>query len=300
MNKEKKYAPVVLFVYRKLDNTKRVVDSLKNNPESKYSQLIIFSDGPKGEHDIAEVEKVRSFLLTISGFLSINIIIRDHNLGLSNSLITGITETLRKFESAIFIEDDSLLSPFFLNFMNSALDKYENFENVICISGYSYPQYPKPKTPYFLLGAETWSMGTWRRGWANFENDSDKLIERLYRRKLKSKLNMYGFNFYELLLSQQRGEIDSWGVRWWASAVCENLLCLYPPEPHCINIGFNEFATHTKNIDPTASMETELSKKATTELPHYPKIYKRQILYIRFAKLTRILIWYAKSALNNY
>ena len=37
------------------------------------------------------------------------------------------------------MEDDILTSPYFLRYMNDALEKYENDENVWHISGWNYP-----------------------------------------------------------------------------------------------------------------------------------------------------------------
>ena len=41
------YAPIALFTYNRADKTQRVVESLLQNAEAKYSDLFIYSDGPK-------------------------------------------------------------------------------------------------------------------------------------------------------------------------------------------------------------------------------------------------------------
>lgn len=40
-------APVVLFTYKRLAITKKVIDSLRDNEEADRTELIIYSDGPK-------------------------------------------------------------------------------------------------------------------------------------------------------------------------------------------------------------------------------------------------------------
>lgn len=133
------YNPIVLFTYKRLGVTQRVVNSLLSNPEAKDSVIIIYSDGPKNEGDEIEVNEVRTYLRQLSGFKSIELIFRAKNLGLANSFITGITETLERFESAIFMEDDNLVSSGFLEFMNTTLELYKEDERVSCITGYSFP-----------------------------------------------------------------------------------------------------------------------------------------------------------------
>ena len=43
------YAPVLLFVYNRPVHTRRLVESLLQNPESAESRLFIYSDAPRDE-----------------------------------------------------------------------------------------------------------------------------------------------------------------------------------------------------------------------------------------------------------
>ena len=65
------YAPIALFTYNRADKTQRVVESLLQNAEAKYSDLFIFSDGPKTSEKKAGVEENRKYIHTISGFNSL-------------------------------------------------------------------------------------------------------------------------------------------------------------------------------------------------------------------------------------
>lgn len=246
LNEVDALAPIVLFTYKRLPVTQQVVNALLENPESKLSNCIIFSDGPKNVSDVDKVLEVRNYLYTLHGFKTIEIICRDRNLGLASSFINGITEVLNRFESAIFIEDDNLVSPGFLAFMNKALNVYRDNERVSCISGYTYPIWPRQSRPYFIRGAETWSMATWRHSWQHFCRDGKILIEELKKKNLVNKFSRDGFGFYPMLHSQVCGEIDSWGVRWWASAFVNDTYCLYPHSPLCVSIGYGEDSVHCK------------------------------------------------------
>lgn len=242
--------PIVLFTYKRLDITKKTIGALVMNEEAGNSRLIIFSDGPKASKDINQVGQVRGYLRSISGFESVEIIEREKNLGLANSFITGISEVLSKYDSAIFIEDDNLVSPGFLKYMNSALSFYRDNERVGCISGYSFPIIPNQNTPYFIRGAETWSFATWRRSWNYFESDSKKLLHHLRNHPMLSQFRRDGFQFYEMLEQQIDGKIDSWGVRWWTSLWLRDMYCLYPNLPLCVSIGYGEDSVHCKNPSP--------------------------------------------------
>jgi len=261
------FAPIVLFTYKRLPILARVVDSLLRNRECRFSKLIIYSDGPKTQSDDTSVNDVRAYLDTIDGFEHIDYIYRDKNYGLAKSFSTGITETLEKYKKAIFLEDDNLLSEHFLSFMNQALVKYNDNQKVSCITGYSFPIWPPKKAPYFVRGAETWSMATWRRGWSNFNEDAAALLTEIDQKRLRNKLSLDGNGFYEMLQSQIEGKIDSWGVRWMVSAFVNDLYCLYPNQPLCVSIGFGEDSVHCKTYSPIFRLPIDLSSEPITCFP---------------------------------
>lgn len=261
------YTPVVLFTHKRLPILRRVVDSLLSNRECFFTPLIVYSDGPKTNEDEEAVKEVRSYLSNLKGFQSIEFVFRGSNLGLAQSFIQGITETLIRYEKAIFLEDDNLLSKHFLSFMNKALDYYQDNEKVICVTGYSWPLRPAQKRPYFLRGAETWSMGTWRRGWKHFCADGDRLLSDIKNKGLLEKFRNDGFRFYEMLQSQNSGEIDSWGVRWWTSAFVDDTYCLYPHKPLAVSIGYGIDSVHCANYSPLFRRENDLARKPVRKLP---------------------------------
>ena len=106
-------APVVLFAYNRLSHTVQTIDALKKNVYAQQSQLIIFSDGPKTVLEVERVREVRTYLKTIDGFRSVEIVEREVNLGLANNIIDGVSSVLARHESIIVLEDDLITSPFF-------------------------------------------------------------------------------------------------------------------------------------------------------------------------------------------
>ena len=278
-------APVVLFTYKRLAVTKRVVDSLLANKECQSSRLIVYSDGPKNRNDEEAVEEVRAYLKTIVGFEQIEYIYRERNFGLAQSFIGGITETLARYEKAIFIEDDNLLSEHFLSFMNQALVHYESNPRVICITGYSWPIWPKQKAPYFIRGAETWTMATWRRGWENFNVDGSALLREIDQGMLKRGFSRDGFGFYEMLRQQVAREIDSWGVRWWASAFVKDMYCLYPNETLCVSIGYGEESVHCRNYNFVFRLPEDLAKEP---ISCFPDVVRQEVVVIFLLRLMNL------------
>ncbi|MEW5798488.1 MAG: glycosyltransferase [Bacteroidota bacterium] len=242
-------APILVFVFNRLEHTRLTVHALQKNLLSLESDLIIFSDGPRRESDIPAVKEVRKYLSSLKGFKSVQIIERDRNFGLANSVIDGVTQIVNRFGKVIVVEDDLVTSPYFLRYMNEALEKYEHEEQVISIHGYSYPTAkPLPET-FFLRGADCWGWATWKRGWELFEPDSKKLLRQLKEKNLQHRFDFDGtYGYMKMLREQISGKVDSWAVRWHASAFLLEKLTLFPGRSLVNNIGEGESGTHTKSL----------------------------------------------------
>ncbi len=243
-------APIALFVYSRLDHTQRTVRALQRNQLAKESHLVVFSDGPK-THDVAErVYAVRDYVRMITGFASVTVIERATNFGLAKSVIDGVTSTINIHGRTIVLEDDMVTSPYFLTYMNQALEKYALDDRVISIHGYVYPvRQPLPES-FFLRGADCWGWATWRRGWALFNSDGQELLNQLKRRQLLTAFDFNGtYPFSGMLLAQIAGTNDSWAIRWHASAFLANKLTLYPGRSLVHNIGNDKSGTHCGESD---------------------------------------------------
>ena len=115
------------------------------------------------------------------GFKKIHIIEREKNYGLGNNIITGVTDIIDVYGRVIVLEDDLITAPFFLQYMNEALDIYAENEKVICIHGYAYPVKENLPDTFFLKGADCWGWGTWKRAWRYFERNGEVLLDQLIK-----------------------------------------------------------------------------------------------------------------------
>ena len=279
--KVEEFAPISIFVYRRVDLVRQVIESLQRNLESSSTDLYIFSDGPKLASDIDRVKEVRRFVSQISGFKSVTLVFGEQNLGLAQSFINGISQILKSHKFGIFLEDDNLVSPFFISFMNQALVKYQNDTKIICVTGYSHPIWPKRRRPYFLKGAQTWSMGTWAEKWKFFDENSENLMSKVTQRQLVGELRIYGTDYYGMLNRQLQGRIDSWGVRWMVSAIINDMYCYYPPIAHCRNIGNTKDATHSRIDDALLIKPAPMASGVLNCFPVISESYILKPLYMR-------------------
>ena len=239
------YAPVVLFVYKRPEETRRTLDALLANEGANRSHLFVFADGPRSLAEEAKTAEVRSLFSGLSGFAGLTVRSSETNKGLARSVIDGVNEVLRDHDRAIVIEDDLVTSRYFLRFMNEALEKYRDDERICCIHGFSPPT-RHPEIPYFLRrGADCWGWATWRRGWRIFSPDAQRLYDEITAKRLEREFDRGGaFPYTKMLKAQAEGRIDSWAIRWYASAFLAEKYTLQSNRMLVENIGFGEGATH--------------------------------------------------------
>lgn len=268
-----KPAPVALFVYNRPWHARKTVEALQKNENVEKSDLFVYADGLRTPEHADIVREVREYIGTINGFKSVTIVERDKNYGLARSIITGVTEIVERFGKIIVLEDDMVTSPFFLRYMNEALDLYENEENVISIHGYMYPIKAELPETFFLKDTGCWGWGTWKRGWEFFEPDGNKLLHELVNRKLTKKFDLNGsYDFTKMLRDQINGNNNSWAIRWQASAFLKDKITLFPGKSLLKNIGHDSSGVH---CGATNCFEVELASEplAVTKIPTEENVF---------------------------
>jgi putative methyltransferase (TIGR04325 family) len=243
-------APIILFTYNRLEHLTQSIAALKKNKLAKESKLFIFSDGPKNNSDNEKINKLREYIKTIKGFATIKVVKRNKNIGLAKSITSGVTEIINKYGKVIVLEDDLIISPYFLKYMNDALELYENNKKVISIHGYIYPLKTSLPETFFLKGADCWGWATWKRGWDLFDKNGKKLLSKIQKNNLANEFNFNNtYPYLEMLQDRVNGLNNSWAILWYASAFLKNKLTLYPGKSLVQNIGLDNSGTHSKKSD---------------------------------------------------
>jgi hypothetical protein len=240
MTNSSSYAPVALFVYNRLKNTKEVVEALQRNTIAKDTELFIFSDAAKYKRNIKQVERVRSYLKTITGFKQVNLIERDRNYYIEENIISGVTEIINKYGKIIVLEDDGVSSSNFLQFMNDSLNFYELVNRVMHISAFTFinlPDHYKDKTFFWRYSENTGGgWATWRNRWDKFEyfESEQKALSSLSEPQLK-KIEMGGD--FKCLATLKLKPIP-WDICWYMTLIRYDGLAVQSPCSMIKNNGF--------------------------------------------------------------
>jgi hypothetical protein len=236
-------APLALFVYNRPRHTARTIAALKASDGFAATSITVFSDGAKLPADEAAVAAVRA--LVASELPNATLVAASANQGLARSIIAGTSNLVGKHGRIIVLEDDLLVAPDFLTYINEALDRYADEPQVMQVSGHMF-DVVIGNTPIFLPFVTSWGWGTWARAWSQFDaaaTGSERLGTDI---ALRRRFNLDGaYDYYRMLDQQRAGRVDSWAIRWYWSVFKIGGLVLYPPQSRIHNNGFDSEATHT-------------------------------------------------------
>jgi len=242
-------APVGLFVYNRPEHTRRTLEALKVNEFAARTDLFVFSDGAKIEAAEASVREVREISRDINGFKSVTVIERERNLGLSKSIVAGITQLCEEYGRAIAVEDDVLTAPDFLTFMNRALDRYEGDPMIFSISGFNLPIPGPPSYPFDAFCSYRflcWGWGTWRDRWQQADWSVSDYREFVADSEQQKRFNRGGDDLTAMLGQHMAGKIDSWDVVWGYAHCKHNAFSLLPVVSKAYNTGLDGSGVHCR------------------------------------------------------
>ena len=238
-------APILLFVYNRPEHTQRCIESLKRNSLATDSTLYIYADGAKDDTQKPAVNEVRSYIHTIRGFKETIIIERDENWGLARNIIDGVTTQVNQYGRVIVLEDDLVVAPYFLQFMNDALETYQNEPKVGHIQACDFTQDPSLPDTFLIKWTGSWGWATWDRAWKHFNPNGKELLQELEQRKLTRTFDFNGkYGFTRMLRRQIKGKNNSWAIRWNASLFLKDILSLNVGRSLVQNEGFDGSGTN--------------------------------------------------------
>lgn len=237
-------APIALFVYNRPLHTEKTVQALKTNVGAAESELFVFSDGPASQSAVESVNAVRTFIRTIDSFKAVHIIERAENFGLAKSIMSGVSQLCASHGRVIVLEDDLVTSPYFLKFMNDALELYAHTPEVLHVSGSTYPiRHNLKSTSFFLHVPLCWGWATWDRAWKSFSRDFS-LMER-FDKKMIRRFNFENTHpYWQQLELNKSGKLNTWFVFWYAILFLQKRLALFPSYSMIENIGWDGSGTH--------------------------------------------------------
>lgn len=281
-------SPIIIFVYNRADHFQQTFEALSRCQEAKDSDLFIFSDGAKNERAVPQVHEVRKAVHAIENtplFKSVTIYEAPENRGLASSIIAGVTEVISRYGRVVVVEDDCLASPYFLSFMNRALDAFEKNSQLGSISGYA-PQIDFPDNyisdTFLAWRSCSMSWATWADRWQDIDWNLKNISDFYRNPELLKRLNANGNDRFIRLYRQTKGNGSSWSVRFGAHLVKNGYYTLYPRYSYIQNIGCDATGVHSR-VEDEVAVHVDISKAISMpslELPEFSQeIQKKMKLF---------------------
>ena len=308
-----KFAPVVIFNYNRPNHSLSTWEALSRNFYAEETELFLFCDGPKPDasEDMkkriatvsAEAKKFADEAKANGVFKEVRVQCNSKNKGLANSIIDGVSSIIAKYGRVIVLEDDLLTSPYFLKYMNEALDKYERYSAVFSISA-NRPPVNKLQIPVDYEYDVFVSLMAFSTGWATWENRWKKIdwSMQYYDELCKHPQQISAFNrggdvMMKYLTQQRHGKIDSWAIRFNYSMFANHSVSILPCVPYVDNIGFDGTGVHSGMND--KDFRNDVSK-AAKDPKFLDVIYEDSRIINQFANyyaMRRLPLW--KRAINR-
>lgn len=239
------YAPLMIMVYDRLEHLKQLIDSLLLDPLSSNTDLYLISDAAYKDEHKTRIEEVRTYAHSIKGFKTVNIIANIDNMGAFDSYEYLKNLIFEKHDNLIFFEDDNIVSPNYLEFMNNAFHSYKDNPKVAYVCGYNFPidiSKEYPYDVYFYPSVCAWGYGLWK----SKTLDVSKLTKEEMRKDKKTLdyIKKNSSQLYHILMS------DIYSGRFLNDARIGYLLCknemvsVFPKYSLVKNIGHDGTGLH--------------------------------------------------------
>jgi hypothetical protein len=189
---------------------------------------------------------------------------------LAASVTQAVDHVLRRHETVIVLEDDCVPGPYFVDYMDSCLDQFFDFDKVMAVGGYTLPL---PQTflsryehnVYFYPRIESWGWATWKSSWKLLEPNTAKVLGQC--KSLGVDINQGGRDVLGMAEAVIGGSLDAWTPAWLLSTYLMGGLCVYPTESHIDNVGFDGSGQNCGNGD-AARWNSQMADGFLPNFPH--------------------------------
>ena len=235
---------VIVFGHARPVHLENLLCSLFNNEEAAGLPVYVRIDGPRNGSEKSLTNQSARVAERYVGRDRVST--SETNHGLKISLVQGISEVLASYEQVIVLEDDLILSRYFLRFMLDGLSMYGANPAVASIHGYVLPNVSVANESFFLRGADCWGWATWREAWEQYREDATGLLNELREQNMEYDFSFGGVSPHlRLLESASEGFSQSWAILWHASTYLQGRLTLYPGTSLVSNQGHEGSGTHS-------------------------------------------------------
>lgn len=242
--------PVIFIIFNRTDTAKQTFEMIR---AAKPTKLLVIADGPRPEvpGEAAKCAATRAIIDGVDWDCDVQTNFSETNMGIRHCISSGISWAFEFVDNAVVLEHDCVPSLSFFGYCADLLDRYENDERIMMISGQNHlfehatitDSYYFSRYPHVM-----WGWATWRRAWAKYDVDMTCWPEirdrNLFDQYFPAKRERYYWDSI-FQYAVYEGNVDTWDYQWFYSMWANSGLCITPAKNLVRNIGLDAEATHT-------------------------------------------------------
>jgi len=278
--------PVLVIAYSRPEGLSKILQTLLSNG---IQRIYIAVDGAKNQRDLTnqkDIESVISNFKQLSG-KKIHVLRQKQNLGIAVAIIGAVDWFFANEKRGLILEDDLVVSDQFFKFAKSALEIYENNDEVWMISGTQlFPNSQKVNEVVWSNYPMIWGWASWSAKWYEMRRSLfEKKIIPLSKRA-DSRYLFWATGANRVL----SGKVDTWDIPLACEFLNQNKLCAMPAVNLVSNIGTDSVSTNTKKTErgvgtKIALLDSEFIytyQPEICDIQEYNKLLETQVFNIRF------------------
>lgn len=253
--------PIVFCIFKRPDTTKRVFEMIR---AARPRTLLVIADAPRTDHpeEAGRCAATRAIIDDVDWECEVDWNVSNINLGCRFRISSGLTWAFGLVDKAIILEDDCVPSMAFFSYCADLLDRYEDDERIMMVSGnnHLFEHGPTSDSYYFTRYPHYWGWATWSRAWAKYDIDMTHWPEIRDRRLFDQYFpKMIDRLYWESTFQHTYdGNIDTWAYQWVYSIWANGGLSVAPARNLVQNIGFQHpDAAHTNAQSIYSSLRAE-------------------------------------------
>jgi hypothetical protein len=306
MKKIKKTA-VLLLLFNRPEHTLKLIKQIK-----KYcpNRLYIHCDGPREKNysDQKNCEKIKKIIeKKINWKCCKKIKIHKKNLGLRNSIISGIDFLFKYENKGIILEDSIIPTVQFFTFCDNLLLRYKYNKNISLISGWNpILNYQTNDSYIFSELPKIWGWATWKRTWLLYDRNLKMWPEKKKNKWMKNDLKKpFFFRFYweKIFEDTYYNRTNTWDYNLVYSNWINNAISIVPKYNLVNNCDYNDKTTTThinnfivnikkKNLKFPLIHPNKILVNKSYDNIFYKKFYNFKIFFFKifFARLIKKIL----------
>lgn len=240
---------VLLVFFTRHEQFKQVFEQVK---KARPSRLFLYQDGPRENRadDIENIKKCRDIAEDIDWECEVHRLYQEKNYGCDPSGYIAHRWAFAHTDKCIVLEDDDIPSVSFFRFCKIMLDKYENDNRVMLITGLNVDEITE-YCPYdYFFTSTTFTVGcwaSWSRVVSKWDSEYSFFDKQYYFQMISNLINQrkYSKGFLNSCRNHRQSGKEHFETILISGQYLNNGLTIVPKKNMVQNIGLTADATHT-------------------------------------------------------